>query len=232
MLISCPECSGQVSTKAFSCPHCGYPIKKTKYNRRKSHARLPNGFGSITEVKGRNLRRPFLARYCAGKTDTGRPILKTLKPTGYFKTYNEAYSALMEYNANPYSLDTDLTVSEVYKRFKKAFDAEGHTRSYKNHMEVAYERSSSVHGMSFRSIRPRHIKACVEGLDISANSRNDFKIFWNRMFDYAIEYELADHNYARDFDFKDTKKVKRAHLSFTDDEMRVLWQTAVMNLWG
>lgn len=25
-LITCPECSGQVSDKAASCPHCGYPI--------------------------------------------------------------------------------------------------------------------------------------------------------------------------------------------------------------
>ena len=27
MLILCPECELQVSDKAVSCPHCGYPIK-------------------------------------------------------------------------------------------------------------------------------------------------------------------------------------------------------------
>ncbi|UUM26956.1 MULTISPECIES: zinc ribbon domain-containing protein [Acinetobacter] len=26
-LISCPECSRQVSTQANSCPHCGYPLQ-------------------------------------------------------------------------------------------------------------------------------------------------------------------------------------------------------------
>ena len=26
-LIKCPECEGQVSDKAYACPHCGYPIK-------------------------------------------------------------------------------------------------------------------------------------------------------------------------------------------------------------
>lgn len=25
-LITCPECSGQVSDKATACPHCGYPL--------------------------------------------------------------------------------------------------------------------------------------------------------------------------------------------------------------
>ena len=27
-LIKCPECELQVSDKALSCPHCGYPMKK------------------------------------------------------------------------------------------------------------------------------------------------------------------------------------------------------------
>jgi hypothetical protein len=27
-LIKCPECGQDVSDKAFSCPHCGYPFKK------------------------------------------------------------------------------------------------------------------------------------------------------------------------------------------------------------
>lgn len=32
MLIKCPECEGKVSDSAKSCPHCGYPILKTKNN--------------------------------------------------------------------------------------------------------------------------------------------------------------------------------------------------------
>lgn len=29
-LITCPECNGQVSDKAVTCPHCGYPITLTE----------------------------------------------------------------------------------------------------------------------------------------------------------------------------------------------------------
>ena len=29
-LIKCPECKGQVSDTAESCPHCGYIISKSK----------------------------------------------------------------------------------------------------------------------------------------------------------------------------------------------------------
>ena len=31
-LIKCPECGNQISDKATSCPHCGYPIASTKDN--------------------------------------------------------------------------------------------------------------------------------------------------------------------------------------------------------
>ncbi len=29
-LISCPECSKQISDQSYSCPHCGYPMKQQK----------------------------------------------------------------------------------------------------------------------------------------------------------------------------------------------------------
>lgn len=28
MIINCPECELQVSDKAYSCPHCGFPLKE------------------------------------------------------------------------------------------------------------------------------------------------------------------------------------------------------------
>lgn len=64
MLIKCPECELQVSDKALSCPHCGYPLQdgaparkpRSKNNKRK---RLPNGFGQISKIKNRNLKTLF-----------------------------------------------------------------------------------------------------------------------------------------------------------------------------
>ena len=62
-LIKCPECQLQVSDKAITCPHCGYPLdtKVIKQQQRKTNKRkrLPNGFGTISELKNQNLRKPF-----------------------------------------------------------------------------------------------------------------------------------------------------------------------------
>lgn len=125
MLIKCPECELQVSDKAVLCPHCGYPLKpeatrirKPRSNKRK---RLPNGFGQISEIKGRALRKPFRAMVTVGKTQEGRPICKLLKPESYFETYNDAYQALMEYNKNPFDFSKDITVSELYDRWSAEF---------------------------------------------------------------------------------------------------------------
>ena len=38
-LIKCPECSKEVSDKAKTCPHCGYPLT----NNEKTNTVLVNG---------------------------------------------------------------------------------------------------------------------------------------------------------------------------------------------
>jgi len=32
MLIFCKECNNSISSEAYSCPHCGFPLKKNKQN--------------------------------------------------------------------------------------------------------------------------------------------------------------------------------------------------------
>ena len=104
MLVKCAECDLQVSDKALACPHCGCPMganikQASPRTRRNKRRRLPNGFGQISEVKGRNLRKPFRAMVAVGKEENGQPICKLLKPEAYFETYNEAYAALVSYHS-------------------------------------------------------------------------------------------------------------------------------------
>lgn len=124
MLIPCPECELQISDKAMFCPHCGYQTSQTTHRERKRQRkrnRLPNGFGQISEIKNRRLRKPFRAMVTVGKTSTGRPICKPLKPDAYFETYNDAYAALVEYNKNPYDLNPAITVKELYDRWSSEY---------------------------------------------------------------------------------------------------------------
>ncbi|MDR1549084.1 MAG: tyrosine-type recombinase/integrase [Hungatella sp.] len=241
MLILCPECELQVSEKALSCPHCGYPLqpnitprKPRKSNKRR---RLPNGFGQISEIKNRNLRNPFRAMVTVGKTSTGRPICKPLKPDSYFPTYNDAYTALVEYNKNPYDLEPSITVKQLYDRWTEEYFKTLKSDSSSRTITSAWVYCSSVYDMRASDIRARHIKGCMdEGIAIikgkeqhpTAGTKARIKSMFNLMLDYALEYEIVGRNYARTFNvsddiIKEKEEAKRGHIPFKDDEIQILW---------
>lgn len=249
MLTSCPECRLQVSDKALSCPHCGFPLgkKSYQYNRshHRSHMRLPNGFGQITELRGRNLRKPFRVMVTVGKTDEGRPIAKPLQPVAYFKTYNEAYQALLEYNKSPYKLDKLVTIQELYERWiddyaKKVCSGNIVTTN------SAWKYASEVYFLPVCNVRIPQIKKAIldgsftdrQGVEHRPSYHNQLvlKKIFNQMFDYAVEYELIDKNYARMFNLQDPlpedeSTDKRPHVSFSDHELNILWGAAGTNLY-
>lgn len=233
MLIQCPECALQVSDKALSCPHCGYPLKPESNKLRKPRAskrkRLPNGFGQITEIKGRSLRKPFRAMVTIGKTPEGKPICKLLKPQAYFSTYNEAYSALMEYNKNPFDLAQEMTVESLYARWSEAhYKKISRANVYKS----AWKYCSSVYNVHVRELRARHIRYCMyEGTVIGRDgehtasdvTRRAIKSLFDLMLDYAVEYELTDKNYSRTIKCEAPQKNPEAHICFSDEELQTLW---------
>ena len=239
MLIKCPECELQVSDKAISCPHCGYPMipeekqkRRPRQNRRK---RLPNGFGQITEIKGKGLRKPFRAMVTVGKTEEGRPISKLLKPEAYFETYNDAYAALVEYNRNPYDFSNDITMAELFDRWSsKHFEKLKSQDSAKN-IRCAWAHCKAIYDMKVVDVRARHMKTMIEESETSKGNKTLMKMILNMMFDYAVEYELVEHNYARDFKIEKVDKSKEtgtgAHNTITDDEIAILWCNAGKNVW-
>lgn len=242
MLIVCPECELQVSDKASVCPHCGYPMKENAkspiYRRSNKRRRLPNSFGQISEIKNRHLRKPFRAMVTVGKTETGRPICKPLKPDSYFETYNDAYAALVAYNKNPYSLEPAITVKELYEKWSKE-----HFKTLKGEysaqaIELAWRYCSSLYGMRAADIRGYHIKGCMDegtaeirGKTKKANATTKAKIksIFNLMLDYAVEREIVDRNHARSFHLsgevkQDFLTVQKEHIPFSDEEFSILWQ--------
>lgn len=236
MLITCPECELQVSDKAAACPHCGYPMKQDVVRRKnkKAHRRLPNGFGQITKLSNTNLRKPFRVMVTVSKNEFGKPVCKLLKPEAYFETYNEAYAALIEYNKCPYDLDPGITVGELYNEWSKKYFEQLTSDSSIRTITSAWAYCSSVRSMRVKDLRVKHIKGCMEDGEAILNgvskkpsnvTKSKIKSLFNLMLDYALEQELIDKNYARSFKIeKDLVKVDKKHLSFTEEEMSILWK--------
>lgn len=236
MLKPCPECAQQVSSKAISCPHCGYPLVPIRKPRPNKRMRLPNGFGSITKIESRALRNPYMVRVTIGKDPNGHCIQKLLKPNAYFKTYNEAYSALVAYKQNPYDLKEDITVKELYERWYGEKMEKLADKSRTN-ITNAWSYCGAIADMRIRDLRPRHIKYVLENGKklVSAGpdkgkykspsdiQRKKIKSLFNTMLDYAVEYELIERNCARTFSV-DIDENKRTYnrIPFSLDEVNKL----------
>ena len=97
--------------------------------------------------------------------------------------------------------------------------------------------------MRVKDIRARHIKGCMaEGYRIetkgkkkgekifpTAGTKARIKSLFNLMLDYVPGYKIVDKNYARTFEIsndisKEKEEATRTHISFTDDEMNILWK--------
>lgn len=237
MLIQCPECELQVSDKAVTCPHCGYPLKTFSEKsspgkiRKRKYQRLPNGFGQITELKKPGLRNRFRVMISEGKTEYGKPIQKLLRPKAYFPTYKDAYEALLEYHRNPYDLSKDLTVKEVYEKWLEEY--KGNSAPYTS----AWQYCSEIYSMKARDVRARHIKGIIENgvkykgnkpIQMALSVKPRIKKLFDLILDYALEYEIVDKNYAKTFTLPDElydeiEENKEHHIAFTDEEMKTLW---------
>ena len=237
MLITCPECELQVSDKALSCPHCGYPMKPDKISVQKKRARLPNGFGQISKIKNRNLKNPYRVMVTTGTDDVGRPIVRMLKPQAYFPTYNAAYSALVEYNKNPYDLNIGTTVEELHDLWFKHYTSTKKLHHGFHTYDSAWKYCESIYKLPVRDLRPRHIKHCIEHGELfykgeihnpPPTTQLNIKNMFNMMLDYAVEYELVDRNIARAFKppeaaVNELSDSRQEHIAFTDAEMKLLW---------
>ena len=236
MLITCKECGLQVSDKALACPHCGYPLQEAansrKYQQRSvKHRRLPNGFGQITKLKDPALRKPFRAMVTVGKTETGRPICKLLKPESYFRTYNEAYSALVEYGKNKDAKTYDRTLKSLYDEWYAEISSEGRSRSYLSVLDGCWTRLAPLYNEPLETIKAKDLRDCIIKSDASSVIKVKTKSFLSTMFDYGISLEYIDHNPAKTFKLPKTIAIEgqtttKSHKSFTDDEMKKLWKAA------
>lgn len=233
MLKTCPECKHSVSDKAYTCPNCGFPLntpKISKSKKRTSKTRLPNGFGQITKISGRNLRNPYRVMITVGKDDLGRPIAKLLKPVAYFSTYNAAYEALSEYNKDPYDITRSITMDEMFHDWLADHKVDN-PRSLKN-IKYAWVYCEQIHNIDAQAIRSRNIRILFdnpyktvddEKIIATPSTQKLIKSTLNQLCDWGVKYNLMTRNYAREV-ITNIEENRVHHKSFTKEEMETLWK--------
>lgn len=200
--------------------------------------RLPNGFGQISEIKNSRLRKPFRAMVTVGKSPTtGRPICKLLKPEAYFKTYNEAYMALMEYSQNPYDVSKDVTLKSIFEEWYSTVEQSGVGDERLKDINRTWKYCSAIYNISIRNVKTQQIRDVIEHgtaemrgkvQNAPPSTKCKIKSLLTQLFDYALSYDLVDKNYAKNYIIpsnitKEAFKVESEHISYTNDEITKLW---------
>ena len=236
MLIKCPECRQLISDQAAACPHCGFPMVTgvppdlTRLRRR----RLPNGFGQITMIRGKNLRKPFRVLLPIGKVVAGTDTKVQKKATLYYASYDEAYEALVRYHEEIVTtFSSVLTIEKLYAKWSETYYpmvSDATKRSFVS----AWKQTSVLWPLPVGKVHVAQIREMMDSVS-SPHIRARIKIILDRLFDYAIEYELTDKNYARMYRIPsqimkkaDEKRIR--HMPFDKEEMETLWKASSTSL--
>lgn len=231
-LLKCPECTHDVSDKAMTCPHCGYPMNtpsSTKPRIRNGKpTKLPNGYGTIYKMPGKR-SKPFRAV----KTDkwvldatTGKS--KQIRITvGYYATREEAMIALADFNENPYDIKADsITFSEVYEKWSENYFPTLSNPSSIRTVKAAYAYCNGLYNMRMRDIRVSHLEGTVLNADVGDSTKSRIKSLFNMMYKYAVAHDIVDKDYAAVM-FANGNPIKRERtkevVPFTQEEVSLLW---------
>lgn len=188
------------------------------------YMKLANGMGSVYKLSGKR-RNPWIARKTKGweiNEDTGKS--KQLYITiGYYPTRQEALAALMNYNQNPYNIQTNaITFAEVYERWSEEHFSKIVPSAARN-WQSAFNHSKPLHQMRMRDIRPNHLEETIRGANVGASTKQRMKSLYNLMYKYCLKYDIVEKDYAALCDSVKRGAPAIVRIPFSDDEIKTLW---------
>ena len=188
--------------------------------------RLPNGFGSVYKLSGKR-RRPWVAaKTFSWELDEEKKTTKQVqKAIGYYATRQEAMTALVNYNENPYDIDTErITFSDVYEKWSEAYFPTLTNKSSIRTVTAAYKYCKPLYNMRMRDIRTNHLEQTIKNADVGDNTKARMKSIFNLIYKYALKHEIVDKDYAQLCDSVKKPKPTIVRIPFSDDEILSLWE--------
>ncbi len=183
--------------------------------------RLPNGYGSVTKLKGKR-RKPWMVRVTKGFKDDGTIIREVI---GYFEKRQDALDALTRYHKNPLLLDNEnATFAEVYEKWKEERFPNLSDAAQKGYI-FGYNKCSSLYSMKMKDIKATNLQAILNDMEdkYSRGSKRKVKSFLNQIFIFSVVNDIVDKNYAQYIELgKNTFKVNRK--PFSKDEIKKLFK--------
>lgn len=186
--------------------------------------KMANGMGTVYKLSGRR-RKPWVAKKTKGWSvdEEGCKVKQLYSTIGYYSTRAEALTALINYNQNPYDIDTaNITFAELYDKWSE-MHFQTIVPSAVRTIRSAYNHSKPLWNMRMRDIRPNHLEGAINNADVGQSTKQRMKSMYNMMYKYALKLEVVDKDYAQMCDAVKRGKPEIVRIPFSDEEIQMLW---------
>ena len=196
----------------------------------------PNNYGSVYKLQGRR-RKPWIARITVGWTTTinnrGEEVPKQIYQTiGYFATKQEGMDALALHRVQPVSPRANMTMGELYKEWT-SMKYQYIGQSTINNYRAAWKHLSKYENVAAKEIRTAHLQSVIDQCfkaKMSRSTLEKIRIVAVLLFNYAIENDILNKNYAEYIKLPKAEKVKKER--FTDVEIKRIEESIPGNPWA
>lgn len=187
--------------------------------------KLPNGYGSVTKLSGAR-RKPYMVRVTADLVydPVKDDYVQKRMVLGYYAKKSEALEALAAYNKNPNGvLESGMTISELWETVKKDIDtSKDRMRAYESVFKKYFQ---GISGMAIKNVKTRQLQKCIDDCDKGPATKTTIKTVMNRIFEYAVQNDIVDRNYAEYVRFKQEETDFEREI-YTDEEVRKMWDNS------
>lgn len=180
--------------------------------------RFPNGYGSIVNL-GKKRRRPFAVRITTGWSKDNKQQYKYL---GYFEKETQALECLVEYNKNPYDIDTKkITLKAIYDDWSQRHFDKVSLNTIKNY-KSAFNKCEHLFNVPIADLKTRDFQKIVDNEITSLASAKAFKNIIKLLYEYALKNEIVEKDYSVFIEMPRNTD-KKENIPFTIEEINLLW---------
>lgn len=193
--------------------------------------KLPNGFGSVSKVNRKNLRKKYIARITTSiEIDEQGKKKQNKKTIGYFETKEEAINALANYNMNKDDVNIlykDITFAKLWEEWQESKKVQvlkpDTIRGYEFTYKLITDKIKNKKFIDIKFIDLQNMINELLGNRKGYQSVRKVKNCITQLYDYAIKGDIVNKNYGKLLDIGKSPKKGKA-LIFTDEQIERLWK--------
>ncbi|MEG2001362.1 MAG: site-specific integrase [Evtepia sp.] len=203
--------------------------------------RRTNGTGQIIKLSGKR-RRPFAIRFNGGNDpQTGKVILKYIS---YHETYQEAEIALVDYWRDPKKIEkASITLQTIFDEWS-TIKYKNLDHATKNNYDSAWNYLSKLSHCKVKDIRTGQLQEIIDTATYRPPSKKGeplkderplgrsglekIKAVATMLFDYAVQNDIIDRNYAKYIQLPRTQKIEKE--CFSEPEVLAIEKAAAQGV--